>query len=202
MSVEQYERQNLTRPSPPHATLQWFGVIFAIVFPTISTWAYFVLSDRFSAGTQQAIYLVLKTIQFGFPLVWVLAVLRRPLRMSRPNSRGLALGAGFGIFVVGAGWVMFDTVLRDTTAIADATPRIHEKITQFGIDSVAKYTVLAVFYSLIHSLLEEYYWRCANSFPCGRPSWFRHSPLWDTMLLCWDNSSWKSHGWPGCSRPQ
>jgi membrane protease YdiL (CAAX protease family) len=159
MNLDQDEGQNLTRPAPPHRKLQWFGVIFAIVFPTISTWAYFVLSDRFSAGTQQAIYLVVKIIQFAFPLVWVWAVLRTPLRLSRPNSRGLALGAVFGICVVGAGWVMFDTVLRDTTAIADAAPRIHEKIAQFGIDSVAKYTVLAVFYSLIHSLLEEYYWR-------------------------------------------
>jgi membrane protease YdiL (CAAX protease family) len=30
---------------------------------------------------------------------------------------------------------------------------------QFGIDSLWKYAVLGVFYSLIHSLMEEYYWR-------------------------------------------
>jgi uncharacterized protein len=159
MNGEQNERQNLMRPAPPHRGLQWCGVGFAIVFPTISTWAYFVLSDRFSAGTQQAIYLVVKTIQFGFPLVWVAAVLRKLPRLSRPSSRGLVLGAVFSILVVGAGWVVFDSLLRDTTALTAAAPRIHEKIAEFGIDSLGKYAVLAMFYSLIHSLLEEYYWR-------------------------------------------
>jgi uncharacterized protein len=159
MNLAQSDQQDLTHVTEPDRKLQWFGVVFAIVFPTISTWAYFVLSDRFSAGTQQGIYLVVKTIQFAFPLLWVWAVLRRPLRVSRPSSRGLALGAVFSIVVVGAGWLVFDLLLRDTAALANAAPRIHEKIAEFGIDSVGKYAVLAVFYSLIHSLLEEYYWR-------------------------------------------
>ena len=178
MNMARGDRQNLARIKEPGRKLQWIGVVFAIVFPTISTWAYFVLSDRFSAGTQQAIYLVVKTIQFAFPLIWVAAVLRNAARLSRPSSRGLALGAVFSILVVGAGWLVFDSLLRDTTALTAAAPRIHEKIAEFGIDSVGKYAVLAVFYSLIHSLLEEYYWR-----------WFVFGelrqlvPLWPAILV-------------------
>jgi membrane protease YdiL (CAAX protease family) len=36
---------------------------------------------------------------------------------------------------------------------------MQRKVGAFGIDSAAKYFVLASFYSLFHSLLEEYYWR-------------------------------------------
>jgi membrane protease YdiL (CAAX protease family) len=142
-----------------YRNLRWYGVVFAIVFPTLSTWAYFVLSDQFSTSVQQAIYLLVKTIQFAFPLVWTWAVLREVPQVGRPNPRGLALGAVFSVLVVGAGWLVFDSLLRDTTAFAAAAPRIREKIAEFGIDSWGKYAVLAVFYSLIHSLLEEYYWR-------------------------------------------
>jgi membrane protease YdiL (CAAX protease family) len=157
--MNRIDQQNLTYSTESDRKLRWFGVIFAIVFPTISTWAYFVLADRFSTGMQQSIYLIVKSVQFAFPLFWVWAVLQEPLRVSRPNARGLALGAVFGVIVVAAGWLVFDSLLRETAAFAAAAPRIREKIAEFGIDSVGKYAVLAVFYSLIHSLLEEYYWR-------------------------------------------
>jgi membrane protease YdiL (CAAX protease family) len=160
------------------AKLRAFGALFAIVFPTIITWGYFVLAARFPTGVQQAIYLSVKTIQFVFPLVWVWFVLREPLRFGRPTSKGVALGAAFSIIVVATGWFVFDLVLRDTSAFATAAPKIHEKIVQFGIDAMWKYAVLAVFYSLIHSLLEEYYWR-----------WFVFRqlramlPLWPAILI-------------------
>jgi membrane protease YdiL (CAAX protease family) len=144
---------------PRSKSLCWYGAVFAIAFPALSTWAYFVLSEQFPTGVQQAIYVLVKTIQFAFPLVWVWAVLRESSHVGQPSLRGLILGALFSLMVIGAGWLVFDSLLRDTTAFAAAAPRIREKIAEFGIDSLAKYAVLAVFYSLIHSLLEEYYWR-------------------------------------------
>ena len=36
---------------------------------------------------------------------------------------------------------------------------VQDKIGGFGVDTLTAYLVLAAFYSLIHSLLEEYYWR-------------------------------------------
>ncbi len=167
------EASNLQR-----ADLRWGGVVFALVFPTIITCGYFVLAGRYSTGAQQFTYLVVKGIQFAFPILWVWFVLREPLRTGRASAQGLLLGAAFSVVVVAAGWLMFDHVLRDADAFSGAAKLIHEKIGGFGIDSVWKYAVLAGFYSLFHSLLEEYYWR-----------WFafrqlrRLVPIWPAVIV-------------------
>ena len=139
--------------------LRWGGVLFALVYPAIITWAYFVLAGRYATSMQQVVYLVVKTIQFGLPIVWVWCVLRQPVRAGRPNRLGLLLGAAFSIVIVAVGWLLFDRMLSDMPVFAGAAELIHQKIGGFGIDSVWKYATLAAFYSLFHSLLEEYYWR-------------------------------------------
>jgi membrane protease YdiL (CAAX protease family) len=143
----------------PRRKLVIAGVIFAMIYPTIITWGYFVFSERFSVGLQQTIFLIVKSIQFAFPLAWVWFVLREPLRTGRASAQGLLLGAAFSVTVVLGGWLIFDSWLRDLPIFETATTLIHEKVAGFGIDSVWKYAVLAAFYSLFHSLLEEYYWR-------------------------------------------
>jgi membrane protease YdiL (CAAX protease family) len=164
--------------STPHQRLRWSGVLFALVFPTVITWGYFVLAGRYSTHAQQATYLVVKSIQFAFPLVWVYFVLREPLRTGQPTTQGLVLGAAFGLLVVVAGWLLFDRVLRRADAFSAAATLIEEKIGGFGIDSMWKYVLLGGFYSLFHSLLEEYYWR-----------WFVFRqlrfllPLWPAILV-------------------
>jgi membrane protease YdiL (CAAX protease family) len=160
--------------SPTNRTaLRWFGVIFALVFPSIITWGYFVLAASYSGAVQQATYLIVKIIQFAFPLVWVCVVLREPLRLRPARAGGLLIGAVFSAIVVGAGWLVFNFVLRETSAFTLAAAKIHDKIAQFGIDTAWKYAVLGVFYSLIHSLLEEYYWR-----------WFAFRQLRNLIPLC------------------
>jgi membrane protease YdiL (CAAX protease family) len=139
--------------------VRWAGLIFAFGFPALITWAYFVFSSQFATSTQQTVYLTVKIIQFAFPAVWSLLVLREPLRTGRPTLRGLVLGAVFSMVVVAAGIALFEFVLRGLPVFAKASDLIHEKIGAFGIDSPAKFFVLAGFYSLVHSLLEEYYWR-------------------------------------------
>lgn len=163
---------------PQRSRLRWSGVVFALVFPTIITWAYFVFAGRYSTAAQQATYLTVKSVQFAFPLLWVWAVLREPLRTGRASKQGLLIGAAFSAIVVWASWLLFDRVLRDADAFSSAAALIQEKIGGFGIDSAWKYVVLAGFYSLFHSLLEEYYWR-----------WFvfgqlrRLVPLWPAVLV-------------------
>jgi membrane protease YdiL (CAAX protease family) len=170
--------QSISPSVPPPRTLLWSGVLFALVFPTIITWGYFVFAGRYSSGAQQATYLIVKGIQFAFPIVWVWFVLRGPLRTGPATVHGLLLGAAFSFVVVGAGWVLFDRLLRDADAFSSAAALIHEKIGGFGIDSPWKYAVLASFYSVFHSLLEEYYWR-----------WFvfwqlrQLAPLWPAIII-------------------
>lgn len=146
-------------PINPRRSLRWSGLVFAIAFPTILTWAYFVFAGRYSSGTQQSVYLIAKIVQFSFPAVWTLFVLREPLRTARPTASGILLGIVFGISVVATGMAVFDFVLRDTAMFTEAAMLIRRKIEAFGINSAWNYAVLAGFYSLVHSLLEEYYWR-------------------------------------------
>jgi membrane protease YdiL (CAAX protease family) len=144
---------------PPRPALVLGGVLFALAYPSIITWGYFVLAERYSTGAQQSIFLVVKVIQFAFPAVWVAFVLRERLRTGRPSAAGLVLAAAFSVVVVGAGWLLFHYLLRDLPVFANAATLIREKIKEFGVNSLWQYIVLAAFYSLVHSLLEEYYWR-------------------------------------------
>ena len=159
MNSTEVTTPNAVQTTEHRRSLHWAGAIFALVFPSIATWVYFVFAAQFSVGVQQTTYLLVKIIQFAFPAVWVWLVLRERPKYRRPDARGLALGAAFSIVVVGAGWSVFAMLLRETTLFSAAAPKINEKILQFGIDSTWKYAILGVFYSLFHSLIEEYYWR-------------------------------------------
>ena len=147
--------------------------------PSIITWGYFVFAAQYSTSTQQTVYLIVKVIQFAFPAVWTGLVLRESLRTSRPTAGGVVLmGLRSVLRISGVGVVVFNSFLRDLPTFASAAELMQQKIAGFGIDSAAKYFVLAGFYSLVHSLLEEYYWR-----------WFvfrqleRLIPLWPAIIV-------------------
>lgn len=135
------------------------GAVFGLAFPTVATLVYFVWASRFSSGTQQGVYLAVKVIQFAFPMVWVWTVLHEPIRLRRPGREGVGLGLVFGLATLVAALFVYHQWLSGTPAFASAADEIRHKILGFGLDSVWKYAALGVFYSLFHSLLEEYYWR-------------------------------------------
>jgi hypothetical protein len=159
--------------------LAWTGVAVAIVFPSIVTLSYFVFAEGVDPSVQQVRYAVMKCLQFAFPAVWALLVLRDRLPWPLPKPRcGLALGAGFGLVVTLAMLGLYWFGLRQTPLFAAAADGVQQKLTGLGVDSAAKYVALGVFYSLVHSLLEEYYWR-----------WFvfgqlrRLTRLWPAVLV-------------------
>lgn len=143
----------------PRNALRWFGIIFALAFPAAITWLYFDFAEDYSGGIQRVVYLTVKVIQFAFPAVWTVLALREPLRTAHPTRSGLLLGTAFSLAVVAAGMALFAFALRDLPAFSAAPKLIHSKIAAYGIDSPAKFFLLTGFYSLVHSLLEEYYWR-------------------------------------------
>ncbi len=154
------------------------GAVFGMVFPTVVTLVYFLWASQFAVGVQQAIYAVGKTLQFVFPIVWVALLLRESIRPQRPRRDGIGLGLAFGLVVGVAAWFLYRDWLGETAAFAAAAEQIRGKILGLGVDSVWKYAALGLFYSLLHSLLEEYYWR-----------WFvfgqlrRLVRLWPAILL-------------------
>jgi membrane protease YdiL (CAAX protease family) len=145
--------------SPPLRLRDWVAIAVALVLPSVITWIYFFRAESAAAGTQLLIFNVVKVVQFAFPLAWVLAVQRGGVRLRPRDYRGVAAGLAFGAAVAAATFGLYFGLLRGSALLAGASGEIAGKVTGWGIDSVWKYAALGVFYSLVHSLLEEYYWR-------------------------------------------
>ena len=151
---------------------EWSALIFAMTFPTLMTWFYFVVLARPISLTPiesisrtpgnpgaQAAYAIGKVIQFSFPLLFVVIFEPSRLRPGRPNFKGIGMGIGFGL-LVGAGMAaLYLAGLQSWLAGTGAATMIRIKIEEFSASSPIRYAALASFLTVAHSLLEEYYWR-------------------------------------------
>lgn len=143
---------------PNERALAW-AIGAGLVLPSLVTWVYFDLLHGSSAAVQQAAYSLGKALQFALPL-WVAG--RRwggQLEWPAPRTCGLLSGCVFGIAVCGLlvltyRWLIADSALEPTLLEA-----AREKLNSLGIARPAAFLGLGLFYSAIHSLLEEYYWR-------------------------------------------
>jgi membrane protease YdiL (CAAX protease family) len=136
------------------------AIAFAILFPSLITWIYFVLLRNAPAAIQQGAYGVGKFIQFTFPLLWVVFIVREPVfaRQRRPIS-GFGPGIAFGLSVCVVAWALYLLGLRSWPGLDVARQMAQEKVSGMGIDSTWKYCLMGLFYSVLHSGMEEYYWR-------------------------------------------
>lgn len=144
---------------PPSGRRDVVAVLFALGFPSLLTWLYFVWLPEAAPAWRQPAYALGKTIQFGFPLFWVLAIQRRRGVWAKPTVAGLGEGILFGAVVFAAGLGLYDVWLRPGGTLQGAGPAIESKIAGFGVNRLGAYVALGTFYSLVHSLFEEYYWR-------------------------------------------
>ncbi len=135
------------------------AVAFAMVFPTVLTLTYFVGLADASSTTQRVVYGAGKTIQFAFPLAWMFLVHRRGFRLGAAPGRGLTAGIGFGAAAVIGMLGLYRWILLPSGGLAPARGAIVAKLSGFGVESGWAYLALAAFYAILHSLLEEYYWR-------------------------------------------
>ncbi len=136
-----------------------WAVVFALGFPTLLTYVYFTALAQAATVWQHTAFGTLKSIQFAFPLVWVVIFQRQRLEWHRPAGRGVAVGLGFGALVLVAMGVLYQAWLLPAGWLEAAKIPIQEKIAGFGVARLPAYVGLALFYSTVHSLLEEYYWR-------------------------------------------
>jgi membrane protease YdiL (CAAX protease family) len=145
------------------------ALAFAMIFPSIMAWLYFVVLAGGQPPSQVSLpnvnravifaYGLGKVIQFLFPAFFVWLTEPGRLRPAKPTFRGMALGASFGLLVVAGIFLLYYTGLRAELVQIKAPEQIAAKLRQFGLFSPAGFLVLAVFISVVHSLLEEYYWR-------------------------------------------
>jgi membrane protease YdiL (CAAX protease family) len=136
-------------------------LLFALTFPTLSVLVYFVLLPEADASkaVQKAAYTAGKSLQFAFPLFWVLAIQRRRLRFPKPVAKGLVESLLFGLLVFAAILALHFGWLGPGGYLEEARKPISDRLSAYGLTSLPRYVLFALFVSLAHSLLEEYYWR-------------------------------------------
>lgn len=151
-----------TKPDRPAIPLAWPLLIVAMAAPTFLTWLEFVaLVDRSQgANVLQQLAIVLgKTIQFSFPIFAFWLLERRWPRPEMPSFRGWEIGVGFALIVALGMFGLYFGWLRGLPELAHTPTKVQEKMAQFGIDSVGRFVLFAFLLSVVHALLEEYYWR-------------------------------------------
>jgi CAAX protease family protein len=158
---------------------------FALVFPTIMAWLYFV---DFNAAANvdstpnvlmQILYVAGKVVQFGIPIIWLWISNRRTPHTSwlsnateqldresmvRSRAYGIRLGFWFGLAVAAMVFAIFTGTLREDVLqphdlFFGVPGEIRAKLTQLGLLSPLRYVALGAFLAVINSFLEEYYWR-------------------------------------------
>lgn len=152
-------------------------IAVAIALPTLVTWLYF---DAFadSPPLARTSYGIGKAIQFALPLAWVVLMQRKRFWPKWPTRDGLLLGLAFGLVVGSAMLLLFYFVLGPQGFFTGPAEAVRKKVAEFGITTAVGFAVMGLFYSLVHSLLEEYYWR-----------WFvfgqlrEQMPLWPAIGL-------------------
>ena len=135
------------------------ALVFALVYPTLLTWLYFIALAHESAAVQQGAYGTGKLIQFAFPLVWTWLFYRHAIGPPRRTIAGVPAGITFGLAVGGGMLLAYHYWLAPSEILASATQPMTDKLTALGLQSPAAFIALGLFYALVHSLLEEYYWR-------------------------------------------
>jgi membrane protease YdiL (CAAX protease family) len=138
------------------------ATIAALVFPTLMAWAYFVGLSVEGEGANpafQAAYALGKVMQFSWPVLCFLVWERRWPWPSKPRVAGLTIGLGFGLIVAVLIVALYYGLLSETSVFRAMPDRLRSKVEQFDAATPARFLVLAAFLTLIHSLLEEYYWR-------------------------------------------
>ncbi len=131
-----------------------------LILPTCAALCYFVLaaghwSSTWLYSASKMIMIVgpfLLVWQTGKPKMWT-CTLTPPIKYARAIGEGLLVGVVMGAAILLAGLGPLDSLL------SQSAPRIHEKLSSFGIISFPVFVLATFFISVLHSGFEEWYWR-------------------------------------------
>jgi membrane protease YdiL (CAAX protease family) len=132
------------------------ALLFAMLFPSLATWLYFVVFAGHPA--MRVVFTAGKLAQFAFPLVWIVLVEKRRPRFFAGGTRGLGAGLALGALLAGTILIAYSIAIT-SGLLAGAPEAIRAKVVDIGASAPLAFLALALFYSLFHSLMEEYYWR-------------------------------------------
>jgi uncharacterized protein len=144
----------MTTPPLLHKTPGRAMLLFAALWPTFGTWLYFfAFADP---RWMQLSYGLTKGLQVAL-IVWAGFVLRSAARQKLLPS--LLPGLTSGVLVGGGLLAIYRWSFADLPVLDAAPGLLHAKLEAFGIETAFGFFLLAAFYSLLHSLFEELYWR-------------------------------------------
>lgn len=178
-----------------HAALLTVGLLL----PTLITWLYFDVCKDSPAWLQQSTYGLGKVCQFLIPLIAVWVTIDRKFSFHWPKQEGMWLATFFGIAVVALMFFIYQFRLTGDPMLEPLKKNILDKVRGFGVDAPWKFLVMGLWYSIFHSLFEEYYWRWFVFPQCKRlfPAWaaivisslgfMLHHVLVLGFYLGWDN---------------
>jgi membrane protease YdiL (CAAX protease family) len=144
--------------SVPSSRRLWIGIVPGMTVPFVASLFYFVFLSEGTTG--QVIYTGAKVFTLAWPVVCVFWLWRQAM----PNLRGIPfsqhlraapLGILTGALIIALMYGLMQTPLGD--AVRESGPTIRKKAEALGF--LQNYVLFAVFLSIAHSLIEEYYWR-------------------------------------------
>ncbi len=145
--------------TPPSRLAEIAVLVVAAIFPFAAAWVYLVVLAGHESGPVQAAYGAAKVVQFVLPAIWVTIVCRQKLRLPMTRTAGVKEGLLLGVAVVAGMLLMYFLWLKPQHILAESATMIRAKAQSFGMGSPAAFIAGAALLSLVHSLLEEYYWR-------------------------------------------
>ena len=135
------------------------ALCFAISYPTLLTLVYFIFLQDQSSTLQIGTFGIGKLLQFVFPLAYVMLIMgTRPRRTKRPTA-GLGTALLFGAVIMSLTLLLYHLWLSPAGLFDGPDEQIRSKISDWGLSTGWQYLLLSLFYALMHSFLEEYYWR-------------------------------------------
>src|SRR5262249_16071393 len=107
-------------------------LLFALLFPTLGTWLYFVeFAGR--AETMRWLYGSCKVIEVAVPIGWVVLVQRTRPRFGLASRKRALLGVAIGALITGAMLVLYYGFLKNSSLLRNTPQQVWQKIADVGI---------------------------------------------------------------------
>lgn len=133
-----------------------------MVFPSVMSWLEFWVLPGATSEPNSTLKLVFaggKILQFTFPVLFVWLCARRSIRPVKPNTRGWGAAAAFAALAAIGAFILYFGLLKGTLVFRDTGAKIHHWLSELHAATPAGFLAMALFVSVLHSFLEEYYWR-------------------------------------------
>ncbi len=140
--------------SLPSSRNRWFVVLLALFVPFLMSLIYFVLLPGIWLGN--ALYVVMKVMLVVWPTVATFWILKERLDLGLAKGWRVAMiGVGLGGIIVALMLGLMATPLGEI--VRAGAGKIQTKVAGMGV--LDHFVWFALFLSVIHSLIEEVYWR-------------------------------------------